>query len=283
MTSCFGQLDIVKQDNYNPTVPRLYSMRHKAVSHKYKIEKPTIQDFAQKVSKEEINIFVVYEKDSIVGRGAGNGELTRPPQKLMDMYLIYDYTFRIFTESKEEINRIPKINILPGGFIEDVKIVNYFLDKKGKLKNHQFRKSDINIAFENGVLSVTPDKELLSNNSCTEVKIIVKSRNFIKIAPSLSNNGFFEKSLTISYPSIFNYKIPAEFKPGSIATSTYELLHFRRNVRGGNIDIVRVDSKIYMWSLFENGASNIEFELEGITIPPQKDIGIAPTDMVMEI
>jgi hypothetical protein len=61
MINCFGQQHpAVSQPGYNPTVPRLISMHPKAVSHDDKPVRPTIQDFEQKVNKEEINVFVEY-------------------------------------------------------------------------------------------------------------------------------------------------------------------------------------------------------------------------------
>jgi hypothetical protein len=260
-------------------------MRHKAVSHTYKPLRPTIQDFDQKVSKEEINVYVIYEKDSTVGKSSGNEELFNLPQKLMDLYLIYDYTFKIFAASKDVLNeKIPKISILSGGFIDEMRVVNYFVDEKGKLKDKKIKKSALSTDIKNGVLTINLDKEQLTDNSFTELSIQIKSRNFNKIIPSISNIDTFDKSLTLSYPTIFKYKIPesSEFKIESNSTSTFELLHFRRDTGAGNgnIDKIKVDSNVYTWRLLQGGQFNVEFELEGLNIPTQSDIGIRPTDIV---
>lgn len=54
----------VSQPGYNPTVPRLISMQHKAVSHSFTQLKPTIDDFNNKVNTEDVNVYMVYTKDS---------------------------------------------------------------------------------------------------------------------------------------------------------------------------------------------------------------------------
>lgn len=281
----YGQQHPALSDpGYNPTVPRLVSMRHRAISHTYKPTRPTIQDFEQKVSKEEINIYVVYEKDSTVGKSSGAEELLNPPQKLMDLYLIYEYTFRIFAPSKDVINEnIPSINVVSGGFIDEVRVVNYFVDGRGKLKNKKLKKSGIITDIKNGILSVILDKEQLTDDSSTEISIRIKSRNFTKIIPSISDIDTFEKSLTLSYPAILKYKISegSQFKIDSSSTSTFELLHFRRDagVGNGNIDKVQVDTNVYTWSL-QGGQLNVVFELEGLNIPTDADIGISPADII---
>ncbi|MBW6498178.1 MAG: hypothetical protein K0B09_07310 [Bacteroidales bacterium] len=284
----YGQHPAVSQPGYNPTVPRLFSMQHKAISHTFKQIKPNIQDFDQKLSKEEINIYVVYEMDSTLGRNSmSDRELFNPPRKLMDIYLIYEYTFRIYCQSKDLINEnIPEINLSTGGFVDDIRIVNYFVDRKGKLKEKRIRKSAISADLNNGVLSVMLDKDQLTDNSFTEINIQIKSRDFKKIIPSISNKSFFDKSLTLSYPAIFNYEIPTsnEFNLVSNSISTFELLHFRRDPGpgNGNIDKVIVDSKIYEWKLNQENQLNIEFDLWELNIPPLSDIGIGLTDIVKD-
>lgn len=272
----------VSQSGYNPTVPRLIAMRHKAISHTFKSASPTIQDFDQKVSKAQINVYVVYEKDSIVGKSSGNEELFNPPKKLMDLYLIYDYIFKIFAPSKDGINeKIPKIAL--SGFIDEIRVVNYFVDEKGKLKDKKIKKSGISTNIKNGVLSIALDKEQLTDNSCAEIRIQIKSRNFTKIIPSISNIDTFDMSLTFSYPTILKYKIPESrrltMEPNS--TSTFELLHFRRNegAGNGNIDKMKVDCNIYTWKL-RSEQLDVAFELDGLNIPIQSDIGITSADIV---
>jgi hypothetical protein len=276
----------VSQPGYNPTVPSLISMRHKAVSFIDKPLKMTIQDFEQKQNKEDINVYVVYEKDSTVGKSSGTEELFNPPQKLMDLYLIYDYTYKIYCSTKEEINgRIPKIYLESGGFVDELKVVTYYIDDKGKLKDKKIKKSGFSSEVTNGFLSIQLDQSQLIQNSFVEVNIQIKTRDFAKLIPSISSGDSFNKSLTISYPTILNYKITdnPSLELTSSSTSQFELLHFSRDsgAGNGNIKTLKVDSKIFSWKIStKENKYKIEFELAGLNIPLSSDIGIGPTDIV---
>jgi hypothetical protein len=275
----------VSQPGYNPTVPRLLSMRHKAVSFTVKPLKVTTQDFEQKKNTEDISIYVVYEKDSTVGKSRGTEELFNPPQKLMDLYLIYEYRYKIYCSSKDEINeRIPKINLKSGGFVNELDVVTYYIDEKGKLKDKKFKKSSINSEVANGFLSIQLDQSQLLENSFVEINVQIKTRNFAKLVPSISSMDSFNKSLTISYPIILNYKISdnPSLDLTSSSTSQFELLHFSRDsgAGNGNIETLKVDSKIFLWKIKTDTKYEIEFELEGINIPLGSDIGIRPSDII---
>jgi len=276
----------VSEPGYNPTVPRLISMRHKAVSFTDKPMKMTIQDFEQKGNKEDINVYVVYEKDSTVGKSSGTEELFNPPQKLMDLYLIYEYTFKIYCYTKEEMNgKIPKINLESGGFVDELKVVTYYIDEKGKLKDKKIKKSSVISEVANGFLSIQLDQSQLIQNSFVEVNVQIKTRNFAKLVPSISPGDSFNKSLTVSYPIILNYKITdnSTLELKSSSTSEFELLHFVRDsgAGNGNIKTLKVDSKIFSWKINTNeNKSKIEFELEGLNIPLDSDIGVRPTDII---
>lgn len=276
----------VSQPGYNPTVPRLISMQHKAVSHSFTQLKPTIDDFNNKVNTEDVNVYMVYTKDSTVGATytANHSELFFPPQKLMDFYLIYDYRFKFFVESKEMIRGIiPKI-YLSGGYIAEVKAINYYKDGNGKLKDRKVKKSALNITTADGFFTLDPDISLIEDNSLIDLSIQVKSRYFTKIAPTITDNKSFAKSLTLSYPSIFKYTIPDKnnYELVSTSSSEFQLLHFRRNTGpgNGNIDIVKTDATILNIKFISGSEPDIEFNMDGLTIPSQYDIGILSTDII---
>ncbi len=281
----FGQQHpAVSQPGYNPTVPRLLNMRHKAVSF---IDKPlqiTTQDFEQKQNKEDICVYVVYEKDSTVGQSFGTEELFNPPRKLMDLYLIYEYTYKIYCSNNEDINgRIPKINLESGGFVQELKVFTYYIDDKGKLKDKKIKKSSINSDVANGFLSIQVDQSQLIQNSFVEINVKIKTRDFVKLAPSISSGNSFNKSLTISYPIILNYKVAdnPSLELTSSSTSKFELLHFVRDSGTGNIMTLEVDSKIFTWKInTKENSYETEFDLDGVYIPIGSDIGIRPTDII---
>lgn len=62
----------------------------------------------------------------------------------------------------------------------------------------------------------------------------------------------------------------------------FELLHFRRNTEpgNGNIDRVITDSRMFVWDINPDKAVEIEFELNGISIPQGMDIGISASEII---
>lgn len=276
----------VSDPRYNPTVPRLLMMNHKVNSRDSQSLKPVVFDFEKKISREDIDIYTVYEMDSTVGTTQGNAELFNPPKKLMDIYLIYEYNFLIYCQSKDSVNaRIPGIDLNDSrGFVESVKIVNHFIDGKGRQKNNRIKKSGYNAIIKENVFLLNIDEGQLLNNSFTEVTVKIKSRNFNRIVPSFSSISASGKSLTFSYPLIFNYET---IKNEDVLLvneffSTFELLHFRRNTGpgNGNIDRVITDSRMFVWEINPDKAVEIEFELNGISIPQGMDIGISASEII---
>ncbi|PKP48185.1 MAG: hypothetical protein CVT94_09175 [Bacteroidetes bacterium HGW-Bacteroidetes-11] len=287
VVNCFGQFHDVSDPRYNPTVPRLISMRHKALSHKAVSMTTTAEDFRNISNKENIDIQVIYETDSRIGKSSGSDELINVPRKLMDMYLIYNYSYRIFYNRADGVSdKLPKIILTPGCSIKKVDIESIFM-KAGNVKTKKLNKSTFKYELVDSTLVFQLNEINLSDSSYIDLNVQIESKNFLQIKPSVISSIDLSKMLTFSYPMIFTYNMPvrSDFELLSDSTSSFVLLHFYRNPGAGkgNIDLVEVNSRIQYWRIIKDQNQNDErivFVLDKLNIPPGMDIGIDPVELL---
>jgi len=283
----FGQFPDLSDPRYNPTVPNLLRLQHKAVSHKASPMITTLDDFRNTSNIENLNIYVIYEMDSKVGKSTGNADLYKVPKKLMDMYLIFDYRYRIFYTTIGGISdELPKIKITSNEKVNEIH-GEYLFVKAGEVKEKKLNKSTINYVLIDSTLLINLNESNLIDSSYVDIKVQIKSRVFLRINPTISHSSGFLKTLTLSYPMVFSYKTPfcSGLEQSYDTISTFNLLHFHRNPGAGNgkISFVDVGSRIQTWKIIDKLGQNcekIEFTLDNLNIPPNFDIGIDPIDLV---
>jgi hypothetical protein len=281
---CFGQTNSNKE--YGKTLYNVLSLDHKAFS--YNLEDPSdvnLRDFESKPNKEDVVVYIVYEVNPEFK--SSTSIEPRPIQKMMDFHIIYDYNYRIFFPSIDNLNNIlPKIKLADGSTLVKAIIKNHFINEKGQPDNKQLKKSAFDLKKDNGLLSFTIDDNVLKDSSLLEIHVKVISKNFYKIEPSISKSLSFEKRLTVSFPAIFNYKIPAydNLDLLSHTNTSFELLNFMQphGYRNGEIEKINTISHIYSWKINLQEATDFkpEFELNGIVFIPDTDIGIKKTEIL---
>ena len=281
----YGQHPATFQPGYNPTVPRLIMMKHKVVSVAEKPEILTIQDFEKKIDKEFISLYAAYEMDSTIWKDNSESRLFFPPAKLMDLYLVYDYNYKIYASSINEVNhKIPKIRLASGSYLQEI-VVTVFNNEKGKLKSKNVKKKFIQSTINEGYLFVQIDQKQIISNAFVEVTIKLKSRDFEILEPSISSNQTFDKKLSIGMPAILTYDLLTNNKEYELVqetASSFELLNFLRDPGVGAIKKFKVDSKNYSWKVLrrDDGETSQGFGLQEVSIPLSVDIGITVSDIL---
>jgi hypothetical protein len=281
---CFSQNNSDKE--YGKTLYNVLSLDHKAFS--YNLEDPSVlslRDFESRTNKEDVVVYIVYQVNPEFKNSASIE--SKPIQKMMDFHIIYDYNYRIFFLSNENLNNIlPKIKLADGSTLVKAIIRNHFINEKGQPDNKQLKKSAFDLKKDNGLLSFTIDDKVLKDSSILEIHVKVISKNFYTIQPSISKSLSFEKRLTVSFPAIFNFKIPAydNLDLLSHTNTSFELLNFMRpyGYRNGDIEKINTISHIYSWKVNMQGAIDFkpEFELNGLVFIPDTDIGITKTEIL---
>lgn len=283
----YGQFPDLSDPNYNQTVPNLLRMQYNEISYNVSPIILTLTDFQNISNKEYIDVYVVYTMDSKVGKNTTSKDYVTVPKKLMDMYMIYDYSYLIYYSAKEGISdKLPQFSVKPEYSIKKITGENIFL-KKGEIKERKIKNSSIGTDLIDSTLKIQLDESNLIDNSYVKINIQIKSRNFLKINPSYSPLTEFSSILTLSYPTIFIYETPiiAGLEQLSDSTGSFNLLHFYKDpgVGNGHISLVDVGSKIRSWRIIRKPDQNfkrIEFILDKISIPPNLDIGIDPVEFV---
>lgn len=281
VNSTFAQHPAVSQPGYNPTVPRLLSMRHVATSQIENLNKVSIEDFNSKICLETVNVYFVYEKDSTVGKSSGDSELFNPPAKLMDLYVIYNYNYRFQLESTSFGEFLPKIKLAPMSFLKEVKLTVYST-KKGKLKYTIIKKKEITAEVDSNELAISVNEDLVTTNSYVELDIKIKSRYFTELTPTISNGGFKNKTLTINLPKLFSYNINS-INSTKANSGEFELLHFVRDTGAGNgnIKVFDIGFDSYSWNNSAINEQMMNITLNRVNFPVGSDIGIPPNELIV--
>lgn len=262
----------VSQPGYNPTVPRLFSMRHKATTLINKLEDVSFKDYHNKMNKEFIEVYFVYEKDSTIGKSSDHYELFHPPSKLMDLYIIYRYNYRFPLGPDNKLNlEVPKIEIPSNSYLKDLKITQHYL-KKDKLQSVKLRNKNIILSNIDNKLGFSIEPSELIENSYLEVEIEIKSRNYSQLELTLTSDDNFDSELSISIPKLFSYKL--NDTDSVKQTGKFELLHFTRLIGSGDIEVFDVGFDSYSWSDDEFIKEMSKITLEKINYPNNSDIGI---------
>lgn len=279
----FAQHPAVFQPGYNPTVPRLIMMRHKALSKLDEFKDVTTKDFNNKINKENINIYFVYEKDPAIGTKRGNdSELFNPPAKLMDLYIIYEYNYRIHIHELDSLEKLmPIISLESDNTLHELKSTAYYV-KDYKLKTIKIKNQDIKPDLANNELKFSLNKTTLPENSIIELKILIKSKNFGELKPSINSAGTYERKLIIGIPDIFDYDV----KYGDLSThkeGKFTLLHFLRDsgIGNGRINEFNVGFKSYMSENTDIISKTFPLILNKFNFPVESDIGITPEYLVL--
>ncbi len=282
----FGQQVQPGDANYNPIKVKLLSLQHKANSNTLKNQKTDLDAFQLNQLNESVNIYVIYEIDMKYVRDRESDNY--PPKKVMDLDFMYSYKYLIPCSSTEEINKLlPVIELGKGQTPERVKVSRVSLSK-GKLKSAKIKSSAITIDTTSQQLTLTLDKTVFQKNTILEIEIETKTPYFNALLPSFNANGDFARTLTISVPPILKYQLPKDsliFELQSEEKNTFVFLHLNRRIRDWNKIVEEYWTECVTYTYKVNGIkpllSNIAFELDGIELPLNIDIGVPLRDLYL--
>ncbi len=273
--------------NYNPLKAKLLILQHKANSNTLKNQKIALEVFQLNQLMESVNIYVKYEIDRKYSSDPKSDNL--PPKKVMDLDFIYSYTYLIPYSSPTEIDELlPVIELRKGQKLESVKVSNASLSNE-KVKRGKIKSNKLLIDTTNRKLTLTIDKSILQDNGFLEIEIEIKTPYFNALLPSFSTNTDFDRSLIISVPSIFKYRLPKEsntFELQSEEKNKFVLLQLNRRSSDWNTIVKEYWTDCITYTYKVNGAkpvlSNVSFEIETIELPVNIDIGVPVRELYIE-
>jgi hypothetical protein len=270
--------------NYNPLIPKLLSLQHKANSNTIKYRKFSEEMLSLKQLNESINIYVKYEMDLEVAKDPKYKN--KPPEKVMNLDLIYSYRYLIPYSSINDLDKLlPEIDLKNGQSILSIDASNYLL-KNGKAKKVSVKNKDIKIDTTAQKLTIKFESGAISNNGFLEILIETKTQNFSSLNPTFNINGEFKRLLTISLPDIFKYQLPKDkikFELQSKEEKKFVFLNIDRSSRDWNNVISEYWTDCLTYAYKVNAETilltNISFKLEKLELPSNIDIGIPPVDL----
>lgn len=271
--------------NYNPLIPKLLSLQHKANSNTIKYRKLPEDQLSLNQLNESINIYVKYEMDYEV---ASDPQFkNKPPVKVMNLDLIYSYRYLIPYSSVNALEKLlPEIDLKNGQSIHKIDVSNYLLNND-KIKKVNVKNKDIKIDTTAQKLTINFESGAISNNGFLEILIETKTQNFNSLNPTFNTNGEFTRLLTISIPGIFKYQLPTDnlkFELQPKDEKEFVFLNIDRWSRDWNnvvgeyqSDCLTYTYKVKAESIF---LTNLTFKLEKLELPSDIDIGIPPVDLL---
>lgn len=270
--------------NYNPLIPKLLSLQHKANSNPIKYRKFSEEMLLLNQLNESINIYVKYEMDMEVARDPKYSN--KPPEKVMNLELVYSYRYLIPYSSINELDKLlPEIDLRNGQRIHALEASTYIL-KDDKAKKVNVRNKDIIADTTEQILKIRFESGAISSDGYLELLIETKSQNFSSLNPTFNTNGEFERLLTLSIPGIFKYQVPAEnlkFELQSKEEKKFIFLNINRSSRDWNSVVSEfwTDCLTYTYKVKAETKSltHISFNIEKFELSKDIDIGIPPFDL----
>ncbi len=191
--------------------------------------KQTLSDFLETTPSEFLHIYANYEMDS-AGVFTLKGSFRPIDSKFMDIYLIYEYTYIVGLGEFDSINNLmPKILSKKGDQLLKIKLRSYSTSK-GKIKTRKIGKKYFQHSIIDGTLLIDIDKSQLTG-SYLEINVLVKSRDFIFLTPSLTDGNYFSRYLRCSLPSFLLYSFPGAnegYKLVTTSESYFKILELDR-------------------------------------------------------
>ncbi len=270
--------------NYNPLIPKLLILQHKANSNTIKYRKFSEDMLSLNQLNESINIYVKYEMDMEVA--VDPKYKNKPPEKVMNLDLIFSYRYLIPYSSINELDKLlPEIDLRNGQSINTLEASNYFL-KDGKAKKVNVRNKDISIDTTAQKLTINFESGAISSDGILELLIETKTQKFNSLNPTFNTNGEFERLLTISIPNILKYQLPTEkvkFELQSKEEKKFAFLNINRSSRDWNkvVSEYWTDCLTYTYKVKAETKflTNLSFNLEKFELSPDIDIGLPPVDL----
>ncbi|NOX86521.1 MAG: hypothetical protein GXO86_11270 [Chlorobi bacterium] len=275
--------------DYSPLVPRLLSLNYKVNSNSVKNKRISADKLNMSSQEEFINIYVTYELDMDKIKNDINNtylKINHLPDQLMNLDIIYSYRYLIPFTSVENLNKLlPSIDMGKDFQLEKIVASNLYVEK-GKLKRKKISKKQIKSDTVSHKLRISIEEGPFKNNSVVEIIIKITSQYFNSINPTFNTSGNFERHLTLSMPSIFDYTYPTDhsvYKLEARDNAPLQLLQLHRESRDWNgvVGIYVTNCTTYSWKVLSDGGPlpNITFKLKGLRLPLNIDIGVPRTKL----
>jgi hypothetical protein len=268
---------------YSPLPAKIVTEDFKSSTKPEDKDELSISDFAESVNSEVLNIYANYEMDSL-GVFDSHGDFRPIDSKFMDLYLVYEYKYRVSMDDVKNINKlIPKILANKRDQLMKIRLTSYsFL--KGKVKSQKISKKYFQYAIEDGSLVIDIDNSQLSG-SYIDIDILIKSRDFVTLNPILTDGKYFSRSLKCSLPSFLLYSFPGVedgYKLVSTSESNFRVLELNRE--STDWDSVTKEHSIIVnnksWMIIQDVDHIKPIELNGIDPSFHIDMGFNMIDIL---
>jgi hypothetical protein len=243
----------------------------------------SISDFSESIPSEVLNIYANYEIDSL-GVFDSHGDFRPVDSKFMDLYLIYEYKYRVSMDDVNNINKlIPKILSNTSDQLMTIRLTSYSF-VKGKVKSRKITKKYFQYAIEDGSLLIDIEHSQLTD-SYIDIDILIKSRDFITLDPVLTDGKYFSRSLKSSLPSFLLYSFPGVedgYKLVSTSESYFKVLELDRESK--DWDSVTKEHSVVVnnksWLINQDNGHIKPIELNGIDPTFHIDMGFNMIDIL---
>jgi len=268
---------------YSPLPAKIVSVDFKSSTKPKKKGKLSFSEFLETKPSEFLHIYSNYEMDS-AGVFDSKGHFVSVDSKFMDLYLVYEYKYRVSLEDIENINNLlPKIFSMKGDQLLKINIVSYS-SKKGKVKSRKIKKKFLKYSIKDGYLLLDIDKSQLID-PYIEINVLIKSRNFIQLTPLLTDGKFFSRYLECSLPAFLLYSFPGTnegYELVSTSESHYKVLELNRS--SDDWDMVTREYNVTVenksWTITQKSDNIKPIELTGIDPSFTIDMGFNMVDIL---
>jgi hypothetical protein len=268
---------------YSPLPAKIVSEDFKSSTKPKDKDELSISDFSESIRSEVLNIYANYEIDSL-GVFDSHGDFRPVNSKFMDLYLIYEYKYRVSMDDVKNINKlIPKILSNTRDQLMTIRLTTYSF-VKGKVKSRKIAKKYFQYAIEDGSLLIDIEHSQLTD-SYIDIDILIKSRDFITLDPILTDGKYFSRSLKSSLPSFLLYSFPGVedgYKLVSTSESYFKVLELDRESK--DWDSVTKEHSVVVnnksWLINQDNGHIKPIELNGIDPTFHIDMGFNMIDIL---
>lgn len=268
---------------YSPLPAKIVLEDFKSSTKQKKKNKLTISELQNTTPSEVLSIYANYEMDS-AGVFDKKGNFVSIDSKFMDLYLVYEYKYRLDSRAILNINDLlPNVLKNKGDKLVNVSLTSHSSNKE-KIKSKKIRKKYYQYYENKDHVSIDLDESQLIGDFF-DIKLFVKSRNFMHIEPILTDGEYFSRQVEFSIPAFLHYSFPEAsegYKLVSTSESSFKVLELNRGSR--NYDDVTKEIGIPVlnksWVITPNYSPIKSFEFSGYDTSFKIDMGFKMIDIL---
>ena len=268
---------------YSPLPAKILIEDFKSSTKQKKKNKLTLSDLKKTTPSELLNIYANYEMDS-AGVFDNKGNFVSVDSKFMDLYLVYEYRYRLGLDAIKNINDLlPNILSIKGAKLLNISIISYSSNKE-KVKSRKIRKMYYQYSDNKDHVSIDLDESQLTGQFF-DIKIFVKSHDFMRITPILTDGEYFTRQIEFSMPVFLHYSYPDPsegYNLVSTSESWFKVLQLKRR----SLDYDEVTKEIGItvinksWTITQNSNQIKAIEFTGYDTSFNIDMGFKMIDIL---